>query len=149
MKNNKWQVCICGAIKCDNEYLLIKRSLNDEDCAGFWEMPSGKLDSGETVEQGLRREVFEEVGIDIATFEKKIIGISQYSSEKPEGTKYSVQLNYVIEISTKELPIKLSNEHTDFIWTTRNSEYVDEFIAEIIDAIDSNREVENARTRKM
>lgn len=149
MKNNKWQVCICGAIKCDNEYLLIKRSLNDEDCAGFWEMPSGKLDFGETVEQGLRREVFEEVGIDIATFEKKIIGISQYSSEKPEGTKYSVQLNYVIEISTKELPIKLSNEHTDFIWTTRNSEYVDEFIAEIIDAIDSNREVENARTRKM
>ena len=25
MKNNKWQVCICGAIKCNNEYLMVKR----------------------------------------------------------------------------------------------------------------------------
>ena len=47
MKNNKWQVCICGAIKCENEYLMVKRSLDDEDCAGFWEMPSGKLVFGE------------------------------------------------------------------------------------------------------
>ncbi len=149
MKNNKWQVCICGAIKYEDEFLMIKRSLNDEDCAGFWEMPSGKLEFGETVAQGLRREIFEEVGIDILPFEQKIIGISEYSSEKPEGTKYSVQLNYVIEVPTKELPIKLSDEHTDFVWASKNSEYVDQFIAEIIDTIDSIKENGNARTKKM
>ena len=149
MKNNKWQVCVCGAIKCDNEYLMVKRSLDDEDCAGFWEMPSGKLEFGETVEQGLRREIFEEVGIDIASFEQKIIGISEYSSEKTDGTKYSVQLNYAIEVPTKELPIKLSNEHKDFVWATRDSEYVDEFIAEIIDTIEPNKEVGYAKTKKM
>lgn len=149
MKNDKWQVCICGAIKCENEYLMVRRSLDDEDCAGFWEMPSGKLEFGETVAQGLRREIFEEVGIDIAPFEQRIIGISEYSSEKSEGTKYSVQLNYVIEVPTKELPIKLSNEHTDFVWATRNSEYVDDFIAEIIDTIEPNKENGYARTKKM
>lgn len=149
MKNNKWQVCVCGAIKCDNEYLMVKRSLDDEDCAGFWEMPSGKLEFGETVAQGLRREIFEEIGIDIAPFEQKIIGISEYSSEKPEGTKYSVQLNYVIEVPTKELHIKLSNEHTNFVWATRDSEYVDEFIAEIIDAIEQKKEVGYAKIKKM
>lgn len=149
MKNNKWQVCVCGAIKCDNEYLMVKRSLDDEDCAGFWEMPSGKLEFGETVGQGLRREIFEEIGIDIAPFEQKIIGISEYSSEKPEGTKYSVQLNYVIEVPTKELHIKLSNEHTNFVWATRDSEYVDEFIAEIIDAIEQKKEVGYAKIKKM
>ena len=138
MKNNKWQVCVCGAIKYDNEYF-----------AGFWEMPSGKLEFGETVGQGLRREVFEEIGIDIAPFEQKIIGISEYSSEKPGGTKYSVQLNYVIEVPTKELHIKLSNEHTEFVWATRDSEYVDEFIAEIIDAIGPSKEVEYAKIKKM
>ena len=42
MGKNKWQVCICGAIKCGDEFLMVKRSLDDEDCAGFWEMPSGK-----------------------------------------------------------------------------------------------------------
>ena len=149
MKNNKWQVCVCGAIKCDNEYLMVKRSLDDEDCAGFWEMPSGKLEFGETVGQGLRREIFEEIGIDIAPFEQKIIGISEYSSEKPEGTKYSVQLNYVIEVPIKELHIKLSNEHTEFVWATRDSEYVDEFIAEIIDAIEQKKEVGYAKIKKM
>lgn len=149
MKNNKWQVCICGAIKCDNEYLMVKRSLDDEDCAGFWEMPSGKLEFGETVEQGLQREIFEEVGIDINQFQKQIIGISEYSSEKPDGTKYSVQLNYVIEVPTKDLPIKLSEEHTDYVWATRDSEYVDEFIAEIIDTIEPQSEVGYARIKKM
>jgi len=149
MKNNKWQVCICGAIKCENEYLMVKRSLDDEDCAGFWEMPSGKLEFGEKVEEGLRREILEEVGIDISGFDKKIIGISEYSSEKNDGIKYSVQLNYVIEVPTKNLPIKISEEHTDFVWATRNSEYVDEFIAEIIDAIEPKDEKSNAKIYKM
>ena len=145
MKNNKWQVCICGAIKCENEYLMVKRSLDDEDCAGFWEMPSGKLEFGEKVEEGLRREILEEVGIDISGFDKKIIGISEYSSEKNDGIKYSVQLNYVIEVPTKNLPIKISKEHTDFVWATRNSEY----IAEIIDAIEPKDEKSNAKIYKM
>lgn len=149
MRNDKWQVCICGAIKCEDEYLMVKRSLDDEDCAGFWEMPSGKLDFGESVAQGLRREIFEEVGIDIINFNQKIVGISEYASNKPEGTKYSVQLNYLIEVPTKELSIKLSSEHTDYVWATRDSEYVDEFIAEIIDAIELKKEVGYARTKKL
>ena len=145
----KWQVCICGAIRCGNEYLMVKRSLDDEDCAGFWEMPSGKLEFGETVLQGLRREIYEEVGIDIANYIPKIIGISEYSSIKKEGTKYSVQLNYIIDVPTKELPIRLSNEHTDFVWATKDSEYVDSFISEIINAAEPSESINNARVRKL
>ena len=145
----KWQVCICGAIRCGNEYLMVKRSLDDEDCAGFWEMPSGKLEFGETVLQGLRREIYEEVGIDIVNYIPKIIGISEYSSIKKEGTKYSVQLNYIIDVPTKELPIRLSNEHTDFVWATKDSEYVDSFISEIINAAEPSESINNARVRKL
>lgn len=146
MKNNKWQVCICGAIKCGTEYLLVKRSSSDEDCAGYWEMPSGKLEFGETAEAGLKREVMEEVGIDIAPYNKQLVGISEYSSEKPEETRYSVQLNYVVPVPTKDLPVKLSEEHTDYVWATGNSEYVDEFIAEIIKAIELREGVGYAKT---
>ena len=145
----KWQVCICGAIRCGNEYLMVKRNLDDEDCAGFWEMPSGKLEFGETVLQGLRREIYEEVGIDIVNYIPKIIGISEYSSIKKEGTKYSVQLNYIIDVPTKELPIRLSNEHTDFVWATKDSEYVDSFISEIINAAEPSESINNARVRKL
>lgn len=145
----KWQICICAAIKCGNEYLMVKRSLEDKDCAGFWEMPSGKLEYGESVSEGLRREIFEEVGVDIAPFEQKIVGISEYDSKKAGSIKYSVQLNYVVEVPTKELPIRLSDEHTAYVWATRESECVDEFISEIIDAAESRNGNGYAKIRKM
>lgn len=135
MKQNMWQLCVCGVIKFDNEYLMIKHSLDDGDCAGFWEMPSGKVEYGETVEDGLNREVLEETGIDISKYPRRIIGISEYNSTKDNIIKYTVQINFLIEIPSKQQSIELSKEHTDFVWASKDSEYVDAFIDKIINTI--------------
>lgn len=48
----------------DGAFLLTSRP-EGKVYAGYWEFPGGKLEAGETVEQALRRELQEEIGITI------------------------------------------------------------------------------------
>ncbi|MGD9097115.1 MAG: NUDIX domain-containing protein, partial [Desulfobacterales bacterium] len=43
--------------------ILIARRPAGDRLAGAWEFPGGKLESGETPREGLRRELYEEFGI--------------------------------------------------------------------------------------
>ena len=49
-----------------NQVLLAKRSTS-EDCPSTWSIPGGNLSPGEDEEVGLRREIKEELGVDIKT----------------------------------------------------------------------------------
>jgi len=58
------QVAVGVLIRPDGAFLLTSRP-EGKAYAGYWEFPGGKLEAGETVEQALRRELQEEIGITI------------------------------------------------------------------------------------
>lgn len=53
-----------GVILRDGELFIAKRQ-GDQHLAGLWEFPGGKVESGETVLDALKRELHEELGIDV------------------------------------------------------------------------------------
>ena len=62
---NRRLIALLALINDNNEVLISLRK-NKEEYNGYWEYPGGKVESGETIEQGLVREIKEELDLDIA-----------------------------------------------------------------------------------
>jgi len=56
-------------LDAENRYLLGQRP-EGKPYAGYWEVPGGKVEKGETVFEALQRELREELGIDIESSEE-------------------------------------------------------------------------------
>lgn len=58
------EVAVGVLIDADGRFLLTSRP-EGKVYAGYWEFPGGKLEAGESVEEALRRELIEEIGVRI------------------------------------------------------------------------------------
>jgi 8-oxo-dGTP diphosphatase len=68
-------------IFCDSKVFLAKRAKNQHQ-GGLWEFPGGKCESGESPENALIRELFEEVAIIPKSFEKFDVITHDYGDKK-------------------------------------------------------------------
>lgn len=113
------EINVAGAVIVSNlseggqAVLLIKRS--KEDCwPNIWEFPRGKCDHGpnEKIFTCLKREVKEETNLEIIPI--KFIGKYEYIAD--EGRRKSTQYNFLCKLVSETQEVKLSEEHSDFMW---------------------------------
>lgn len=71
-------VAAVALIDSENRVLLAKRP-EGKALAGLWEFPGGKIEAGETPENALKRELKEELGIDINIENLKPIQFSSFN----------------------------------------------------------------------
>ena len=94
-------------LNADGEVLLTRRADN-----GWWCLPGGHLDYGETIEQCVIREAFEETGLHVEV--ERLSGVYSKPSPAQEGTprtRHYVILSFVCRPVGGE--IQLSDETTD------------------------------------
>ena len=62
MENVRFHITVKGIVVLNNQILLMKRARPSSDGLGYWELPGGGLEYGETPNQALIRELKEETG---------------------------------------------------------------------------------------
>lgn len=102
--SSRYRISCSAIIERGGEYLMARRS-----DIGWWNLPGGGLEANETVEQGLEREVREEVGIAIRIV--RLVGV--YS--KPQ--KNEVVLTFLCK-PADDTPPTTSDEVSEVGWFT-------------------------------
>lgn len=108
---------VAGVIYKDNKFLIAQRNLKKSQ-GGLWEFPGGKLESGESCEAALKREIFEE-------FEAEIEVEGYITENIHHYTEKDIKLMfYKAKLVSDKLVLK---EHEDYRWITKEDKDKFEF----------------------
>jgi 8-oxo-dGTP diphosphatase len=97
-----------------NDLLLLIRRCPEDNWPHVWEFPRGKCENKETLKGCLKREVKEETGLDVDVIKY----IDKYEYIADEGKRKSIQHNYLCKMKDSKQEVKISFEHSDFIWVS-------------------------------
>ena len=123
----KTRIVLTGILRDKDLFLVVKRNENDNLYPGAWEFPGGHLEKGETLKDGLKRELEEEIGF-TENFNPIITHYFDELKERNNELIHDLELDFIINVDSSKMDIKLSDEHSDYKWVTRDSEYLDDFI---------------------
>ncbi len=111
---NKIVVALKAIILYDRKALIIQRSYGEQSGNGSWEFAGGKLEFGEDLEAGLRREVMEEAGLRI-----QIDRLLYASTFQTKENRQTVILSYLCYSQSDQ--VILSEEHVKYLWADKKT----------------------------
>jgi 8-oxo-dGTP diphosphatase len=107
-------VAVKSIIVHNRKVLIAKRTTEDKYGAGIWEVIGGKLEFGEDLVDGLKREIMEETGLEVEV--KELLYASTFQTDEHRQV---VILNYLSNTDSEQ--VKLSSEHTEYLCAGQNT----------------------------
>lgn len=106
------QIIVASAfIHRDGKLLVAKRAETERFLPGIFEIPGGKVEFGETMEEGVAREIREEMGIEVAVGEP--FHVFTYANE----SRHAVEVDYFCSMIDPSQPIILDpKNHSEYRW---------------------------------
>jgi 8-oxo-dGTP diphosphatase len=98
--------------KKGDRFLIIKRNLNEVAYPGKWALPGGKVEMGETIMDTLKREVKEEVGIEIEDDKRFLL---DFTFTRPDGINV---IGLCFLVRPKSEKVLLSEDFDEYRWIT-------------------------------
>lgn len=108
-KLNRYRIAVRGLIAYQGQYLLLERAKPARGELGFWELPGGGLDFGESPQGALMREIWEETGLHAAV--GKPLSVWHYM----RGNDVEI-IGMTFLCSVQSDQVVLSDEHHTFAW---------------------------------
>ncbi|WP_406242551.1 NUDIX hydrolase [Tissierella carlieri] len=101
MINNLFQIRVTGLLIENGKILLVNQKVSS---SRSWSLPGGRLEQGETIEEGIVRELYEETGLNV-----KIIKLL-YICEKTDVTPPLLHITFMLERVCGEIKLP-TNEY--------------------------------------
>jgi 8-oxo-dGTP diphosphatase len=95
------------------QYLLLRRSEQKDYTRGAWECVTGRVDQGEGFEDALRREVCEELGVEVRI--EHILGTTHFYRGTPTPENELVGVIYLCSLADPT-SIHIGAEHSEYRW---------------------------------
>lgn len=105
-----------------NEILLLQAKAKDVavSTSPYWDLPGGRLEEGQDFEATLKRELYEETGMDLKQLDDLSLLTVAISNRNARWHRQSIGLLLVVYRSTiVKTDIKLSEEHLAFAWVNK------------------------------
>ena len=107
LKDGEYHLTVLGVIKRpDGKFLITQRVMTKAWAPGWWEVSGGAAQAGEESVEAVRREVFEETGIDVTNADGGYV--FTYKRENPgEGDNYFVDVyKFIKDVKDEDVHVQ-------------------------------------------